>query len=199
MRARGFALVVAMLLSASAAHADPFMSPALEADTFKDSAVRSYSATVGAWSYACQEITTLKKRVCNLATHLKGEDGAPAGVALVATDDRNATAMLLRLPLPVVVGQPVLVRTQFMPAKGAKKLVTYTMTARVGMCSEAECRVFVTLDNPVVYAMNNAIDVTVQYERPVGDAFAFEMQQFAVSLTIPGEGFSGALKGATGE
>jgi invasion protein IalB len=198
------AIMVGALLACMeiARAADPFMTPAIDANMFKENAIHSFSNTIDEWSYACQELKPIRKRICNLATHLKDAANQYSGSALIATDERNATAMLLRLPPPAVVASPVVIRTQFPVAKDARKRVNYEKQANIGFCTGTACSVFVALDDEIIFAINNAIDVTVQYMRPtddIGAGWAPRMRMQPVSLKIAGDGFAAALREATRE
>ena len=156
-------IVTAIATTAGAALAgDLFSSPAFDPELYRPETLRQTNAVFDSWTVRCQELVPLRRRICNLISPIVVDPGGrPVGSVLMSTDDKGKPSMLIQIPPPVAVENPIVLSATIslgsdqksmaqMKQKNTPSAYKYTRTLPVEICRPV-CTLLAKLDSNSLY------------------------------------------------
>ncbi len=194
------AAAIASLLGAaipSHSRADELTSAPIDRTIFRDGAVERSQRAFGAWTLVCDEVKSLQKRFCSLATEPMDSDGRPGASLVVSTGDNGKPAAILRTPVGVDIAAGVEIAIDAAPGK-AKGAAPASKTIDYLRCGAGDCVAIWTLSQIEIGALNAGGAIRIRYRRvrelPLYALHIADAQRSALTETIArGAGFKDAV------
>jgi invasion protein IalB len=199
-RADLFTLVLVSFITANPAQSDTYLTtPAIDKSIFKEDAVKSLQSKSGEWISRCDEIVSLKKRVCNLIAAVRDNKNRDRGVVIIATDRVGKLSVLVKLLAPLAVSEPILIEASFrIKIKTKVTIVTYQRYASAIVCSDT-CNFMFAAESQLLFALNKgeSAKITASFVRgdinlsrigPIERDALCQRRRLLASLGCVGEG-----------
>ena len=111
MTIRNLIIFVLLLLQtselATAQSSDPFQTPAIDRDLFREGEVRHLRGVYKEWLSVCDEVPRLKQRFCSLYGKGRSLEGRILLGIVVTTSDDGRPAAMLKMPLGIRLSSDV--------------------------------------------------------------------------------------------
>ena len=169
---------VLALFFAGPARADELTSAPIDRSIFREGAVERSQRQFGAWTLVCDEVKSLSKRFCSLATEPQDAGGQSAASLVVSTGDDGKPAALLRTPVGVNIAAGVEIAVDAPAAKG-KPAARLAKRIDYLSCESASCVVIWSVSPQELAALNDGGAIRMRYER------VREIPLFALRIAAP--------------
>lgn len=193
-------LATCLFIGGTARAQTPIATPAIDESLFREGAIEARQFDSGHWHANCREIVKIKKRICNLIGEMPSSGSFVSASILIATTDNGVPAVMIAMPQEVSRGQPISIKANAITkADGRAIKIEYDTTAKLTECN-TNCKYMFPLDPRLVFVLNAgesaAVYVLGEESRQKVSAKKSKKEERPV-YTIPGEGFSEALKAST--
>lgn len=183
---------------------DLLSSPAIDTSIYKEGSIRTTQIEFGSWTALCQEIVQLRRRMCNLSSRVRDQNGHDVGNVLFATDDTGKPTIMVSLKPPIAVSEPIEVVANFKIIENKNNAHTKTKLVELAyrrailpiLCDVA-CKYMFPAEPKLIFSLNEGGEilivaplVSVAAETALSTSIKIQVAR----LSIQGRGFAQALE-----